>query len=180
MSVSLIDENDALSRRLAYLAAILLVLVPLLQAGQQLWPIQLGNIRWRYGAASALSGVLLLPFLGLTLAALLARRSDESPVLRVVAGVTSAVFAAGLLLCLALFVLDALELRTVINAPMMAAFQATTARVALVTLVFAVGFTFLSYAALARPRRATRSRRGANRSPEVVGLIVGQESAPPE
>ena len=39
-------EDDAPARRLVYAGAILLILIPLLQAGQQLWPMQLTNIRW--------------------------------------------------------------------------------------------------------------------------------------
>jgi hypothetical protein len=78
MSDPLHLEEDVPARRLAYVGAILLVLIPFLQATQQLWPLQLGNIRWRYGAANALSSVLLLPFLGMSLAALVARSQQSS------------------------------------------------------------------------------------------------------
>ena len=46
-------EEDAPARRLAYVGALLLIIIPFLQAGQQLWPLQLGDIRWRFQAASA-------------------------------------------------------------------------------------------------------------------------------
>ena len=58
-------ESDVTARRLVYMSAALLIAVPFLQAGQQLWPLQLDNIRWRFAAANSLSSILLLPFLGL-------------------------------------------------------------------------------------------------------------------
>lgn len=169
-------DDDLPALRLVYAGAALLFLIPFLQAGQQLLPPQLGNIRWRYGAANALSGVLLLPFIGLSLAVLVARRAEHVVVSRVI-GALSAVLAVGLLGSLALFVLDAMELKSIITSQMMTAFQATTARVALVTLTFAGAFAMLTLVALKEPRLPQRARRAARRTNDGVGLIVGQESA---
>ncbi len=165
--------------RLAYLGAALLVLIPFLQAGQQLLPPQLGNIRWRYGAANALSGVLLLPFVGMSILALLARHAEHVVISRIV-GALAGLIAVTLLGSLAMFVLDAMELKSIITAQMMSAFQTTTIRVALVTITFAVAFTLLTVVSFKSPRSSHQSRRGARRPAPNVGLIVGQEPAKAE
>ncbi len=169
-------EDDHIAQGLAYLGAALLCLIPFLQAGQQLWPMQVGNIRWRFGAANALSSVLLLPFVGITLAALIARTARQTLVSRIIAGL-SAFVALALLTSLALFALDAMELKSIMTSQMMAAFNATTFRVGAVTLIFAVAFGVLTILTLKGPRTAQRPRRAARRAEEPAGLIVGQELA---
>ncbi len=176
MSDPLHLEEDVPARRLAYVGAILLVLIPFLQATQQLWPLQLGNIRWRYGAANALSSVLLLPFLGMSLAALVARSANSHRVARGI-GVAAAVGAVALIGSVILFVLDALQLKAIITSPMLASFEATTARVLAVTAIFAVAFLALAMTALNGPRSSEAVRRGKRRGENGPGLIVGQEFA---
>ena len=70
-------RDDRSARRVVYVSAFLLIMVPFLQAGAQLWPLQLGNVQWRYSAANALSSVLLLPYLGLVLLILLSRAIES-------------------------------------------------------------------------------------------------------
>ena len=82
-------HDDSPLRRVLYLAAILLIGVPCLQAGSQLWPLQLGNIQWRFGAANALSSVLLLPFLGLSTLLAVSRALESRGVSRVVGGIAA-------------------------------------------------------------------------------------------
>lgn len=168
-------EDDAPARRLVYTAALLLITIPLLQAGQQLWPLKLTDIRWRFVAANALSGVLLLPFLGLSLMVLMARASENRNVARIV-GVLSAMFVIGLLGSLVLFGLDALQLKSIVTSQMMDPFQRTSARVVVVTLLFTISFSVLMITAFKSSRGApTAARKGAGKvAEEGVGLIVGQ------
>lgn len=175
-------SDDGASRQLAYLCAVLLVVVPFLQAGVQLWPLQLDNIQWRFGAASALSSVLLLPFLGLSLATLVARMTDRSGVARVV-GALAIVFSLGLMASLALFVLDALQLKAIVRTQAMQSFQGTALRVGAVTALFIVAFLLLSVVSFRRTPGSTAKAAGRSRERAEdtgVGLIVGQPVAKAE
>lgn len=174
MSEFLSLEDDAPARRLAYTGAILLVMIPFLQAGQQLWPLQLTNIRWRFGAANALSSVLLLPFLGLSIMVLVARATENKNVSRLV-GALAALFVIGLLGSLVLFALDALQLKSIVNSQQMEPFQTTSLRVVAVTLTFTVAFSVLMITAFKSSRGAsTTAKKGAKAVDGGVGLIVGQ------
>ncbi len=167
-------DADAPARRLAYIGAILLILIPFLQAGQQLWPLNLGDIRWRFGAANALSSVMLLPFLGLTIMTLVARSADHRGVARFV-GAMAALFVIGLLGSLVLFALDALQLKGIVTSQMMATFQTTAWRVVLVSLIFTVSFSTLMVTAFKSSRGAApMTKKGSKQPDEAVGLIVGQ------
>ncbi len=178
MTVADFFEDDAPARRLAYLCAFLLVVVPFLQAGVQLWPLRPTNMQWRFGAANALSSVLLLPFLGLSLASLLARMTGSRGV-GIAVGAVASVFTLGLVASLGLFVLDAQELKAIVRDQAMPSFQGTTLRVMTVTALFVVAFAMLAVVAfLARGSggavRASGRRTGSPAREEGVGLIVGQ------
>jgi hypothetical protein len=169
-------EDDAPARRVVYAGALLLVVIPFVQAVSQLWPLQLGNIQWRYAAANALSSVLLLPFLGLMMLLLLAR-AFESRRLSTVVGAVSALFALLLAGSLVLFALDALQLKTIVTSQQMAGFQNASIRVGLVTLIFTVTFSLLALAGFRTPKTIapTPAKRGVKQAQEGAGLIVGRE-----
>ena len=167
-------EDDAPARRLAYIGATLLIVIPFLQAGQQLWPLQLSDIRWRFGAANALSSVLLLPFLGLSIMTLIARSSESKNVSRIV-GALAALSVIFLLGSLVLFALDALQLKSIVTSQMMKPFETTSLRVVLVTLIFTVSFSMLMITAFKSARGTTpMAKKGGKQAEEGRGLIVGQ------
>ena len=168
-------EDDAPARRLAYIGALLLIVIPFLQAGQQLWPLQLSDIRWRFGAANALSSVLLLPFLGLALMALLARSSESKGISRIV-GALAAVFVIGLLGSLVLFAMDALQLKTIVTSQMMKPFESTSLRVVMVSLIFTASFSMLMITAFKSSSNggSSAAKKSVKKAEEGVGLIVGQ------
>ncbi|MDQ8163170.1 MAG: hypothetical protein P3C10_11365 [Gemmatimonadota bacterium] len=175
MSDSLDLHADPMVRRVLFVAAILLVTVPFLQAGSQLWPLQLSNIQWRFGAANALSSVLLLPFLGLTLLLLLSRTLHGAWLAKTI-GVIATCFTLGLLASTALFVLDAQELKTIVNSAMMNTFTMTTIRVGLISGVFLIAFALLALAGFTSSgsRPAGTVKKGEKRAEEGAGLIVGR------
>ncbi len=174
MSDSFRLTDDAPSRRLLYTGALLLIVIPFLQAGQQLWPLQLSDIRWRFGAANALSSVLLLPFLGLMIVTLTARATDNKRVSGTV-GTVAALFVIGLVGSLFLFALDALQLKSIVTSQMMNPFQTTSLRVVLVTLVFMAAFSMLMVSAFKNSRGDTsNAKKGVKKAEEGLGLIVGQ------
>ena len=168
-------EDDAPTRRVLYASAFLLIAVPLLQAVSTIWPLQLGNIQWRFGAANAMSSVLLLPFLGLVLL-LVMSRMIVSRSLSLTVGVISAVFALSLIASSVLFVLDGLQLKAIVNSAQMGPFQSVFARVGIVTVVFAIVFSLLAVAGLKGPKGiASMSRKGTiKETEEGAGLIVGR------
>lgn len=177
-------HDDGPLRRVLFLGAILLIVVPFIQAGSQLWPLQLGNIQWRFGAANALSAVLLLPFLGLALLLLMARAMESSGLGKTV-GALSALFTAALAGSFVVFLLDALQLKTIVSTQMETAFKTTSARVGLVTAMFAVAFLMLALAGFKGPRGSSAARSGSAKRSEPArseepdedgapGLIVGR------
>lgn len=176
-------EDDAPARRLAYLSAFLLIIVPMVQAVSQLWPMQLGNIQWRFQAAGSLSSVLLLPFLGLVVMALIARATESRGVSRTI-GVIAAVFTVALAGSLVLFVLDALQLKAIVSSRAMQGFQVASVRVGLITTLFVVLFAILAMTALRQPKGAApapvRGNRKGAQGDEGVGLLIGQEFAKAE
>jgi hypothetical protein len=94
----------------AYGVAALLLIFPLLDVLQAVWPPRLGEVSWRVIAAGLLSRVLVTPVLGLLLAFAAALILSQPRVLRTLAVVNALVAvlaAAGL----AIFGLDALQVR---------------------------------------------------------------------
>lgn len=167
-------HDDSPLRRVLYLAAILLIGVPCLQAGSQLWPLQLGNIQWRFGAANALSSVLLLPFLGLSTLLAVSRALESRGVSRVVGGI-AAFLALGLLGLLVIFVSDASDLKAIVNSQMLAAFTTTTVRVGSISALFFLAFAVLAHAGFSSPvRKAAAGRKSGEKAEEGIGLIVGR------
>ena len=168
-------HDDPTVRRVLYLGAFLLVVVPFLQAGSQLWPLQLSNIQWRFGAANALSSVLLLPYLGLSGLVLMSRALESRALARTV-GAIAIVLTVGLLGSLALFALDALQLKKIVNSAMMNTFNTTAVRVGLVTVLFALAFALMALACFKAPRRggSAQVKKGEKQAEEGVGLIVGR------
>jgi hypothetical protein len=167
-------DGDASARRLLYTGGILLIIIPFLQAGQQLWPLQLSDIRWRFGAANALSSVLLLPFLGMTIIALVAKATENVGMSRFV-GALAALFVIGLLGSLVLFALDALQLKTIVTSQMMKPFETTSMRVFLVTLTFTASFSMLMITAFKNSSALKPlSTKGSKVAGVGDGLIVGR------
>ncbi len=178
MSEFLNLHDDAPLRRVLYTVVLLLLVVPFVQAILQVWPLQLSSIQWRFGAANALSSVLLLPYLGLALLLIMAR-SLESRVLGLTVGVCSAIFTIGLIASLVLFILDALQLKAIVTSQMMSAFNTTSVRVGAVSAVFVLAFGLLALAGLKAPRGSVAAPRKGERkvADDGEGLIVGREYA---
>ncbi|MBY0489166.1 MAG: hypothetical protein K2R93_04945 [Gemmatimonadaceae bacterium] len=176
-------HDDPSLRRVLFLGAILLIVVPFVQAGSQLWPLQFSNIQWRFYAAGALSAVLLLPFLGLLLL-LVMSRSLESGGMSKTVGVFSGIFAAVLAASFVVFLLDALQLKTIVSTQQEAQFKASALRVAATTVLFVMSFLVLALAGfrshsrsertLGGPSRRARGGDSAATADDSPGLIVGR------
>ena len=177
MSEFLDLHDDNVSRRVLFAVALLMIAVPCVQSLTQIWPLQLSNIQWRFGAANALSSILLLPFLGLSLLLVMARGLERTGLARTV-GAASALFTLGLLPCIAGFVLDAQELKTLVPTQMSAQFTNTTIRVGLTSVVFLLAYgllTVFGFSAMPGGGSAKgRKRAASDSSTDAPGLIVGR------
>lgn len=172
-------HDDGHLRRVLYMAAILLVVIPTLQVGFQLWPLQLASIQWRFGAMNMVSGSVLLPwFLGLSLFLTLARQLDRGGAQRVV-GVLATLSFVGVAAALVLFVLDTQELQAIVSAQAESQFRSTATRVMAVSGTFLLSFLLLVVASFNAPARthATGRKSGGARKKEGEDLFVGQDAS---
>jgi len=129
----------------AYMVAAVLVLFPLLDAALTIWPPQPGAVTWRFGAVGLLSRAVMTPLLGLLVAFALALWLEQRRVLRALA-VLSGIVTVCLLGAMALFVLDAIQVRSQVRVDAKTAFDAASlvalgkyGAVLLATLGFAIG-----------------------------------------
>ena len=173
------------ARRLAPPAlfiALLLVLLPATDFISNVWPLQPGDFRWRFGMVGLLSGFLLTPLLGLVLAAAAAMALEHAGLLRVTAAVCSA-GAALLVLLVGLFVLDVIQLRPEVTPAALAGFDFANLRAIVKHLLGAVALGWLGLAcwkAALAPRAAsagaatgTAARGGRQPRPATTHTILG-------
>jgi hypothetical protein len=170
-------ENDDGLRRILYLSAILLFFMPYFQALAGLWPLQLGALQWRFQATGAMSGILMLPFLGLVLALAVARPLGHKGITRVI-GIIAVLTAVVIVGALGLFAMDALQLKKVVRDAQMSAFNKAVFTATCTMLFSMVMFGALGLVALRSPKgsvakAAPRASRKAAVD-EPVGLLIGQ------
>ena len=163
-------------RRVLYIAAVILIAIPTVQVVSQLWPLQLVSIQWRFGAANAFSAILMLPFMGVALLLVLARATESRGLSRVI-GAISGLMAVGLAASTVLFILDALQLKTIVQSRMLDQFTSTMYRVAILSFIFFIVFGIVALSAFSLPKSAKVAQvKGAanKKADDGVGLIVGQ------
>ncbi|MGD2069217.1 MAG: hypothetical protein PVI57_11135 [Gemmatimonadota bacterium] len=150
----------------AWCLALILVLFPVLDLAQGFWPFQPGEVAWRFGAASLLSRAVVTPLIGLTLAYAAAVLLDQSRVLKVLA-VLNGVLAVVLLGGVAVYVLDAIQMRARVAPDALRQFDVGSG---VVLVKFGLGFVVLlvllvsewrTASGLARRRRASRAETSA-------------------
>jgi len=147
---------------------VLLILLSLVDLVANIWPLQFGQLEWRYGAWGLLSAYLLTPLLGTILLAAAAALLGHNRALSVLSWLN--LTAAGLLVVgSVLFVLDVVQLRGAVPLGDQSRFDTGAAK-ALIKY-FAVGgvLAWLGFACRSAARQATasRARRGDS------GVLVG-------
>jgi hypothetical protein len=150
-----------------YLVAVLLLLTPLLDFFAGILPLRLGSMEWRFASVGLLSGFLLTPLLGVVLAMAAAHLGGHLRVQRVlaIANFFVVVFMIGLF---GLFVLDILQLRSVVQPAAKSAFESAAMKAVLKHLSFDVALAWLAW----RGIRMSRWRRPeARRQPAAV--VIG-------
>lgn len=172
-----LEDDDSL-RRLLYLGAFLLFFLPYFQAFAGVFPFRLGDVRWRFQTAASMSGIMLLPFLGLSLALFIARSLDHKNIKRVI-GVVSAFTMIALIGGLGLFLLDAIQVKSIVrDAEMQNFFKVVATAVIALTLAIC-SFAYLTLVAFKAKKGAVRvapkSSKKAAATEEPVGLLIGQD-----
>jgi hypothetical protein len=155
-----------------YAIAAYLVLVPLLETFLQLWPLRVGDARWRYGATGVMSQSLMTPLLGLLLAVGVAVYLGHRARARILA-VLSALASVVTLVVIPLFVLDALEMRSLLprdqGAPTGSFDVATVAALAKMMATVGIG-SALAWGAWVGTRRDPSTVRSPSEKPQV-GIV---------
>jgi hypothetical protein len=154
------DVSSTLSGPL-YLIAVFLIVVPVTDFLGQIAPLQLGNVEWRFASVGLMSGFLLTPLLGIVLAIAVAAARKHVTVQRLIA-IANGIFAIALLAALALFVLDTLQLGSVVSDEQSDAFGSAATRAlvkhfaAMITLgwLARAGFRVAQLHAYEPPKRA--------------------------
>lgn len=154
-----------------YLVALLLVLVPLLDAVVRTWPLRFGDERWRYGTSGILLNTMTTPLLGVFMAMVIAAALEHARTLRVIAGLTLLAGVA-VLAGIAAFGLDYLQLRASVTAEAMGGFDAASRKAIAVGLLGTAVTVILGIAGWRAAGRLVGSRRGGDVN---VGLVIPNE-----
>ncbi len=150
-----------------YAVAALLVLISALDFAAAIWPFVPGDAGWRYGAIGLLSGFLVTPLVGVTLAALVAVEQRHTGVLRVL-GFLALATGAVLLVGIVAFALDAIQVRRDAATPELRRLtELSAAKAALKLLSGTVATIWLGSGLLRQPSAPVRSI--GEKGPLIVG-----------
>ena len=159
-----------------YSVAFLLFLVPLFDTALTVFPWRFGESSWRFGVVGVFSRALLTPLLGLLIAFAVAVLLDHRAVQRAIS-VFSGLIAVAVMCILALFVLDALQMRVQVRPEAKTAFDVTSVmalgKYGLAMLVLAA-FTVGGWKSSRRENSAA-ARAGRQKS-EDAGIIVASRA----
>lgn len=109
----------------AYAVALLLIIMPLVELVLGIWPLRVGQLNWRFGAAGLVSQSVMTPLLGMFLAVATAAAMGHRMLARILSGVAIGAGVLGIL-AIGMFALDALEARASVRPEAMMAFDRAT------------------------------------------------------
>ena len=172
-------HSDDGARRLLYLCAFILFFMPYFQAFAGIWPLQLGALQWRFQATGALSGILMLPFIGMVLGLVIARASGHKGISRLI-GVVAAITTVALLIAIGLFLMDALQLRKIVPDKSMMAFNKATFTATSTLLISFVVFAVLTVVSFRGPTgemkvTPPKTKFKTAKGDDTPGLLIGQD-----
>lgn len=150
----------------AWVMVAILVVFPILDLVQGVWPVRMGDVSWRVASVGLFSRAMLTPILGLVVAYAAALLLEQRRVVRTMA-VLNGLMTVVLLAVLGFYALDAVELR---------------ARLASENRNYdlGIGFSFLKYGfglamllvlTVSEWRTAGTMRRGSRRQAESGGVV---------
>ena len=169
MSSNTSDTLERISKPI-YFVALLLLLTPLADFITSVWPLQLGEIRWRFASVALLGGFLFTPLLGSTLALTIATVLDQRNMQRVLAilNLVAAVVLVAMLLGLSF---DTLQLRKAVPPDAQTAFRTSAVRAAFKHGSVALAALWLGVVGLRMVAKATREESRRER-PRMTGPVV--------
>lgn len=154
----------------AYFLGIQFLALPVVDYVMNVWPIQMGAVNWRYGAAGLAGGFLLTPLLGflILLGTALAfghRRAQKA------VGVLGALVGVALLLVSAILVFDALQLRGAVDDTAKWMFDAGVFKALVKNIAGGLFCILIAIGAFKRDDGVAQAAKGGRSAPDP--LIVG-------
>ena len=161
-----LDDAEPLVAPL-YFVALLLVATPTIDFVTSVLPLRPSNIEWRFASVGLLSGFLLTPLLGIVVAMVTAATTGQSRVQRALAIVNAATCGIGIVILL-MFLLDIVQLRSVVQAEAKASFQGAALKAVLKHVSFIVATGWLA-------RRGFQASRWAGEGTKrpAAAVIIG-------
>lgn len=156
-----------------YPVGLLLILSPLLDLATAVWPLRAGEVSWRFGTFGLITGALITPILGLVLFQGAATLLDHLKTLWTVS-LIDLILGLLLLAGIALFALDAVQLRGAVAAAARRSYDAAAIKALLTALLEVVVLGWVGIGGI-RAVSAERKRIGARES--SAQLVVGRSSA---
>ena len=164
-----------------YPVALLLTFVPVVDLGLRTFPPQFGTLQWRFATVGLLLGNFGTILLGIGLIGLVAAICEHRKLLRGLGFVALAI-AVVTLAALALFALDAIQIRRLANANFKRAILLSSSGALFNGLLGATAFAFLGRSALVASKlspRAAQKARGPVARPAAQPLVTAQPTAQP-
>ena len=160
-----------------YAVALILLVSPLVDLVGAVWPPRLGEVSWRFGAFGLATSALVSPILGLAMLKIGGVLLEHRRFVRAVAAV-DLILLLLLLVGLAFFALDFLQLRATLAAPSLAQYDMAGFKAGVNGVLELIVLAWMGVAGL----RASSSGKGsAAHGGREEGLIVGMpksQSAP--
>jgi hypothetical protein len=100
----------------AYLVAVLLILVPLIEVMLSVWPLRFGQTAWRFGPLGLLSQAATTPMVGAVLLFAIAFALNHRRTL-MTSAVIAGIIALVMVVSIPLFALDAVQMRSRVSGP---------------------------------------------------------------
>jgi hypothetical protein len=167
------DESLQRYTRALYPIAFLLILVPLTDLSLRAFPPQFGSLQWRFGTVGLMLGNFGTILLGAGLVGLIATINGHRGMLRVL-GYLALALAAVTLAVLALFALDALQMRTLANANLKRAILLSAGGAIFAGTFGAIALFFIGRGALAASRPVGGVMKRATRPAASPLVVAGQ------
>ena len=158
-----------------YFFMFVLVFWPIVDLTSSVWPLQPGNLQWRYGFLGLMSAYLHTPILAIFLASVLAFVLDHSLTLRLISVVCF--FGALLLfLVLILFPLDVIQLRGTAPEERLLSFQAGAALAELKHFTAFISLLLLGFGGWRTARELSKLIKGTKGSDLTAAALKAQKT----
>ncbi len=142
-----------------YLVAALVVVLPMIDLVLTFWPFAPGSAEWRYGAVGLLSGFVLTPLMGMTLAVVIVHSIQSAAGIKVTSILN---IAAGGVIGVAtlMFILDALQVRGNVPLEGRGTFDIGMVKAILKNGTSALAFLWMGIVGMRAPRAGGSSEGG--------------------